>query len=155
MAWTNLCCERSSGGTASWCVGCLAFAREMVEKLLGSAQGNPQWIGYVNSVLGPGFEHASGPPKGRFWQISRSAQSRHQGRRSAPNSDLGHRGRRCRVLAISSGSDQVAGTDALPPKADLRAATSAFAPISSASPPGADLPGDAPVRLVLTRSGLW
>ncbi len=41
----------------------------------------------------------------------------------------------------------------LPPKADIRAASSALPPISSASPRGADLPGDAPVRLVLTHSG--
>ncbi len=57
------------------------------------------------------------------------------------------------LLARRPSSDQVAGTTALPPKADLRAASSALPPNSSASPPGADLPGDAPVRLALTRSG--
>ena len=35
----------------------------------------------------------------------------------------------------------VAGTSALLPTADVRAPMSALAPISSASPPGADLPG--------------
>ncbi len=57
----------------------------------------------------------------------------------------------CLSLAISGGSGHVAGTSALPLTADLQAAMSASPPISSASPPGADLPGDAPVRLVLTQ----
>ena len=56
-------------------------------------------------------------------------------------------------MAISGGSGHVAGTTALPPKADLRAATSALALISSASPSGADLPGDASVCLLVTQSG--
>ena len=59
----------------------------------------------------------------------------------------------CPVVAISGGSGHVAGPTALPLKADLQAEMSASPPISSASPPGADLPGDAPVRLVLTQSG--
>ncbi len=37
----------------------------------------------------------------------------------------------------------------IPPAPDIPSAMSAFAPISSASPPGADLPGGAPVRLLL------
>ncbi len=56
----------------------------------------------------------------------------------------------CPLLATSGGSGHVAGTTALPLRADLQAAMSASPPISSASPPGADFPGDAPVRLVLT-----
>ncbi len=42
---------------------------------------------------------------------------------------------------------------ALPPIADIRVSMSAFAPIASASPPGADLPGGAAARLVLTQGG--
>ncbi len=55
-------------------------------------------------------------------------------------------------MAKSGCSGHAAGTTALPLKADLQAAMSASPPISSASPPGADLPGDAPVRLVLAQS---
>ena len=51
-------------------------------------------------------------------------------------------------------SGHAAGPTALPLKADLQAAMSASPPISSASPPGTDLPGDAPVRLVLTGNRL-
>ncbi len=58
----------------------------------------------------------------------------------------------CQLLATSGCSGHAAGPTALPLKADLRAAMSASPPTSSASPPGADLPADAPVRLVLTRS---
>ena len=47
---------------------------------------------------------------------------------------------------------QASGSSALPPSADLRAPTSASRPITSASPPGADLYGSAPVRLLVTRS---
>ena len=61
----------------------------------------------------------------------------------------------CLHLATSGGSGNAAGPTALPLKADLQAAMSASPPILSASPPGADLPGDAPVRLVLTRSRPW
>ena len=50
-------------------------------------------------------------------------------------------------------SDHAAGTTALPPKADLRAAASAFRHDRSASPPGADLPGGAAVRLLMTQAG--
>ncbi len=60
--------------------------------------------------------------------------------------------RTCPVVATSRLPGHVAGTSALPPKVDIRAPKSAFAPISSASPPGADLPGGAPVRLLLTQS---
>ena len=56
-------------------------------------------------------------------------------------------------MAISGCSGHAAGPTALPLKADLPAAMSASPPISSASPPGADLSGDALVRLVLTLSG--
>ncbi len=56
-------------------------------------------------------------------------------------------------MATSRLPGHVAGPTALPLKADLQAAMSASPPISSASPPGADLSGDAPVRLVLTLSG--
>ncbi len=55
-------------------------------------------------------------------------------------------------MATSGSTDQVAGTTALPPRADLRASTSAFRPVTSASPPGADVPGGAAVRLLLTHS---
>ncbi len=57
------------------------------------------------------------------------------------------------LLAISGSTDQSSGTTALPPKADLRASMSALALIWSASPPGADVPGGAPVRLLVTLSG--
>ena len=56
------------------------------------------------------------------------------------------------VVATNGLAGHVAGTSALPLTADLQAAMSASPPISSASPPGADLPGDAPVRLVLTQA---
>ena len=59
------------------------------------------------------------------------------------------------LVARRGSSEQVAGTTALPRKADLRAASSALPPISSASPQGADLPGDASVRLALTRCDEW
>ena len=59
----------------------------------------------------------------------------------------------CRLLATSGGSGHVAGTTALPLRADLRAATSALPPISSASPQGTDLPGGPAVGPVLTRGG--
>ncbi len=48
-------------------------------------------------------------------------------------------------------ADHVASTSALPPTADLRAAASAFRPIPSASPPGADLPDGAAVGPLMTR----
>ena len=57
------------------------------------------------------------------------------------------------LVATSGCSGHAAGPTALPLKADLQAEMSASPPISSASPPGADLPGDAPVRLVLTQNG--
>ncbi len=44
-------------------------------------------------------------------------------------------------MANNGLSGHVAGTSALPPTTDIRAPMSALAPISSASPPGADLPG--------------
>ena len=56
-------------------------------------------------------------------------------------------------LATSGCLGHAAGPAALPLKADLQAAMSASPPILSASPPGVDLPGDAPVCLVLTLSG--
>ena len=54
---------------------------------------------------------------------------------------------------MSGCSGHATGPTALPLKADLQAEMSGSPPISSASPPGADLPGDAPVCLVLTQSG--
>ncbi len=56
------------------------------------------------------------------------------------------------LVATSGCSGHAAGPTALPLKADLQAAMSASPPISSASPPGGDLPGDALVRLVLTQA---
>ncbi len=41
-----------------------------------------------------------------------------------------------------------------PPASDIPSAMSAFAPISSASPPGADVTGSRPERPLLTQSGL-
>ena len=64
------------------------------------------------------------------------------------------RQRQCPHMAISGLSGHVASTSALPPTADIRMPMSAFALIASASPPGADLYGDAPVRLLLTRRRL-
>ncbi len=58
-----------------------------------------------------------------------------------------------KASATSGGSGHAAGPTALPPKADLQAATSASPLISSASPPGADLPGGAPVGPLVTPSG--
>ena len=56
------------------------------------------------------------------------------------------------LLAMSRISNQATATAALPPKAEFRAAASAFQSYPSASPQGADLPGHAPVGLVLTPS---
>ena len=56
------------------------------------------------------------------------------------------------VMAITGLSGHVASTSALPPTADLRVSMSAFAPISSASPPGADLPGGVAEGPLLTHS---
>ncbi len=47
-------------------------------------------------------------------------------------------------MATSRLSEHVAGTSALPLTADIRAPKSAFALISSALPPGTDLPGGVP-----------
>ncbi len=57
------------------------------------------------------------------------------------------------LLAINGLSGHVAGTSALPPIAEVRAPMSALAPISSASPPGADLAGGVAEGPFLTRSG--
>ncbi len=51
------------------------------------------------------------------------------------------KGSRLLLLARIGSQGHVAGTSALPPTTDIRAPMSAFVPISSASPPGADLPG--------------
>ena len=59
----------------------------------------------------------------------------------------------CPLLANNGLSGHVASTSALLSIADLRGATSAFPQISSASPPRADLYGDAPVRLLFTQGG--
>ncbi len=53
------------------------------------------------------------------------------------------------LMARRRSSEQVASTTALSSKADLRAATSAYRPVPSASPLGADLHGDAAVGPVL------
>ncbi len=60
----------------------------------------------------------------------------------------------CRLLATSRLSDHAAGTSALPPGADIRAAMSALPPISSAPPPGADLPGGPVKGPLVTQSRL-
>ncbi len=59
------------------------------------------------------------------------------------------------LLANNGLSGHVAGTSALPPTTDIRAPKSAFAPISSASPPGADLHGGVAEGPFLTRSRHW
>ncbi len=59
----------------------------------------------------------------------------------------------CPLLANNGLPGHVAVTSALPPTADVRAAMSAFAPISSASPPGADSPGGVAEGPFLTLSG--
>ncbi len=56
-------------------------------------------------------------------------------------------------LARFGPDGHVAGTSALPPTTDIRAPMSAFAPISSASPPGADLPGGVAEGPFLTQFG--
>ncbi len=56
-------------------------------------------------------------------------------------------------MAKSRLPGHVAGTSALPLTTDIRAPKSAFAPISSASPPGADLPGGVAEGPFLTLSG--
>ncbi len=56
------------------------------------------------------------------------------------------------LMATSGLSGHVASTSALPPTADVRVSMSAFVPIASASPPGADLYADARVRLLLTQA---
>ena len=63
---------------------------------------------------------------------------------------------RCRWIGAvhritSGGSGWVSGTTALPPRADLQAATSALRPISSASLQGADLLADRAVRRFFLR----
>ena len=63
--------------------------------------------------------------------------------------------RRGPLLATSGCSAVSPRTSAVGHKADLRVPMSAFGPVPSASPPGAGLPGDAPVRLVLTRRRHW
>ncbi len=45
------------------------------------------------------------------------------------------------LMARIGSQGHIAGTSALPPTTDLRVSMSVFTPISSASPPGADLPG--------------
>ncbi len=57
----------------------------------------------------------------------------------------------CPLVANNGLSGHVASTSALPPTADLRVSMSAFAPISSASPPGADLPDGAAVRRIYSQ----
>ena len=57
------------------------------------------------------------------------------------------------LVANNGLSGHVAGTSALPPTADLRVSMSAFRPIPSASPPGADLPGGAAIGPQLTQTG--
>ncbi len=54
-------------------------------------------------------------------------------------------------MAMSGGTGRCRNTTALPLKADLQAEMSASPPISFASPPGADVPGDAPVGPLVTQ----
>ena len=61
--------------------------------------------------------------------------------------------RRCPTLATSAGSGHVAGTTALPLRADLRAATSAFLAWRSALPRIADAAGRGLPGPVMTLSG--
>jgi len=56
-------------------------------------------------------------------------------------------------LANKRNSGHARGRSGLRLNGDLQATMSASPPISSASPPGADLPDDAPVRLVVVESG--
>ncbi len=56
------------------------------------------------------------------------------------------------LLARFGHSMGYARTSALTPKADVRAPMAAFVPISSASPPGADLPGGVAEGPFLTQS---
>ncbi len=58
----------------------------------------------------------------------------------------------CLFLAINGLSGHVAGTSALPPIAEVRGPMSAFALISSASPPGADLPAGVAEGPLLTQA---
>jgi len=58
---------------------------------------------------------------------------------------------KCPNLANNGLSGHVAGTSAPPPRADIHWPMSGFVLFSSALPPGADLPGGAPVRLILTQ----
>ena len=82
----------------------------------------------------------SGKPKGLQIRLS---NIRRLGAKSHPP--------QCPVMAISGCSGHAAGPTALPLKADLQAAMSASPPISSASPPGADVPGDARVGPLVTQ----
>ncbi len=59
----------------------------------------------------------------------------------------------CPLLANNGLSGHVAGTSALPPIAEVRAPMSALVSISSASPPGADLPGGVAEGPFLTQPG--
>ncbi len=59
----------------------------------------------------------------------------------------------CPLLANNGLPGYVAGMSALLPTADVRAPMSALAPISSALPPGADLPGGVAKGPFLTQSG--
>ncbi len=56
-------------------------------------------------------------------------------------------------MAINGLSGHVSDTSALPPIAEAQAPKSAFTPISSASPPGADLPGGVVEGPFLTQLG--
>ncbi len=57
------------------------------------------------------------------------------------------------IMATSGCSGQATATSGLTSGADLRAAAPALPSISSASPPGPDLPGGAADRLLLIRCG--
>ncbi len=57
----------------------------------------------------------------------------------------------CRVLPMNRSRGHVAGRTALSPRADLRAATSAFQAVPSTSPPGADVISAGAYGPVLTR----
>ena len=79
---------------------------------------------------------------------------RHAARRSGPRApSRARRTSKCPLMANNGFPGHVAGTSALLPTADVRAPMSALAPISSASPPGADRPGGVAEGPFLTRSG--
>ncbi len=79
---------------------------------------------------------------------------RHAARRSGPRApSRTRRTSKCPLMANNGFPGHVAGTSALLPTADVRAPMSALAPISSASPPGADLPGGVAEGPFLTQSG--